>query len=281
MSRITIGVTMLQDFWLRILLTLALAAVAVAGNADQSSTSTPDRPASVDNRSRPEIAIGDYLLKSRAKIDKLLGPPRGSGECADTTGRQFEYKDGSYACVRNGRVVLFSYNVRTPATNTQELLRIVGIGDWKQPYEIGAGAHGWFFQRGNPLRVGNGMADLVIVFPGRPPNMSPNVTVEMDGSHPIPGTVPKPEAAAVREYLKLYQSDVPGVFEDATVQGGALRLYVSGQWDALPLNFREQILESLGERWQAVNRGYGNSVHVTEISIRRRGTGAVVGKWPQ
>jgi hypothetical protein len=224
----------LQNVWLKVLLTLVWPAAAVAPMCTgQLSTPTPDKPASVDNHSRPEINIADYLLNSRAKIDKLLGRPTNSGECVDTAGRQFEYKDGSYACVRNGRVVLFSYNVRAPATSTQELLRVVGIDDWKQPYEIGAGTNGWFFQRGNPLRVGNGMADLVLVFPGRPPNMSPKVTVEMDGSHPISGSVPKPQAAAVRDYLKLYQSDFPGVFDNAKLGNEGLTLYVSSRWDAL------------------------------------------------
>lgn len=224
----------------------------------------------------PEINIADYLLHSRKKIDAMLGTPTNVGGCADTTGTQFEYKDGSYACVRSGRVVLFSYNIRARVRSAEEALRAVGIQDSKRPYDL-PGSVGWFFDRGNPLTVGNGMAELVIVFLGG----TPNITVKMDGSHPLRTTEPKPDDAAAHEYLKLYQSDFPGVFQNARLQGGSLTLYVSGQWSSLNPNMRRQILESLSERWQAVNRGYGNSVQVSEIFVRRNGTGAVIGKWPR
>jgi hypothetical protein len=172
--------------------------------------------------------------------------------------------------------VLFSYTIRVHVMSPQEALRAVGIDDATKPYDLPM-SFGWFFERGNPLKIGDTLANSAIVFLGK----APTITVMMDGSHRVSNSAPKPDVAAVHEYLKLYQSDFPGVFQNARVQGGALTLYVSRQWSSLNPNMRRQILESLSERWQAVNRGYANSVQVSKIFVRRSGTGAVIGKWPK
>jgi hypothetical protein len=130
----------------------------------------------------PELQVSDFLLEPRSNVEAVLGPPiKPAADCSDTIGQQYEYRDGSYICAENERVILVSYRLKLPVATPAAAMRATGLRADVSPVELNAGIHKWSVETQNPIIVKGSPARLVIAYAGA----VSRVEVDMTGGVPV------------------------------------------------------------------------------------------------